>query len=74
MFRSRTPSQPLAPFKKVTCEDGQSRLVNLETVGLIERHEHALDVQGHGHEAPVVLLKLLNGEELIVLDDGEWGL
>lgn len=57
----------------VICEDNQPRLINLETVGMVERHIHH-DWPDHKHEKPVVLLKLITGEELIVLDDGGWGL
>lgn len=62
---------------RVICEDGQPRLINLETVGLVERHAHANGEHGadsHEHTKPVVGLKLITGEYLVVLDDGGWGL
>jgi hypothetical protein len=59
----------------VMCEDGQLRLINLETVGMVERHSHADASQdSHEHAKPVVGLKLITGEYLVVLDDGGWGL
>ncbi len=56
----------------VMTEDHERRLVNLETVAMVTKHEHE-DAE-HTHGDPVVELHLINGETMLVLDDGGWGL
>jgi hypothetical protein len=56
----------------VITEANERRLINMETVAMVTKHEH--DPDGHEHPDPVVELHLINGQSLIVFDDGGWGL